>query len=126
MVFLGVDQKIPAKQHQEALAAAAPAVVVSCDRKQGMHKASGISHLYRRGRNLHCGCQVSVLWHTQGCKNFLFSELQYFVPHLVSSGSNSTVSSVMVYCTVSASKSNIHNGGNRCNLQSICHFMKGQ
>lgn len=33
MVFLGVDQRHPAKEHQEALAAAAPAVAVSCDRE---------------------------------------------------------------------------------------------
>ena len=126
MVFLGVDQRLPAKQRQEALAAAASAVLVSCDREQGIHKASGASHLHRRGRNLPFGCQVSMLWHTWGVKTSLFSELRYFEPHLVSSGPNSTFCSVMVGCIVSASKSNIYNGGNRCNLQSVCHFMEGQ
>ncbi|XP_031408592.1 uncharacterized protein LOC104910094 isoform X4 [Meleagris gallopavo] len=64
MVLLGLDQRLPAKQHQEALAAAASAVVVSCDRGQGIHKASGASHLCGRGRKLPHGCQASMLWHT--------------------------------------------------------------
>lgn len=41
---------------------------------------------------------------------FFFSELPYFVPHLISFRPNSTVSLVMVFCTVNASKSNIHDG----------------
>lgn len=32
---MGVDQRLPTKQHQEPFAAAASAVGVSCDREQG-------------------------------------------------------------------------------------------
>lgn len=50
----------------------------------------------------------SVCFGTHWGVNTLFSELQYLVSLLVSSRPNSTVSSVTVCCTASASKSNTH------------------
>lgn len=100
MVLLGLDQRLPAKQHQEALAAAALAIDVSCDREQGIHKASGASHLCGRGRKLPHGCQAGMFWHTWRCKNFVPLKVIFWVL-LSLCGPNSTV---MVHCTVSASK----------------------
>ena len=94
MALLGLDQRLPAKQHQEALAAAASAIVVSCDREQGIHKASGASHLCGRGRKLPHGCQASMLWHTWRGKK-LALETSVFWVLLNLCVPNSAVSSVI-------------------------------